>query len=65
MPLSIKNTELNSFTSRINNPGRVNLNSQWNRFRMRHSIQDHLKELFSRQWRNSGTREIPCREEQF
>lgn len=47
MPLSIKNTELNSFTSRINNPGRVNLNSKWNRFRMRHSIQDSFKELFS------------------
>ena len=47
MPLTINNIDVNSFTSRINNPGSLNLNSQWNRFRMRHSIQGSPKELSS------------------
>lgn len=46
MPLSIKNIEMNSFTAWKSSSGSLNLNSRWNWFRRRHSVQGSSKQLF-------------------
>lgn len=46
MPLSIKNIEVNSYAARISSSGKLNLNSQLNRFRRIPSIQGSAKQLY-------------------